>query len=85
MGCQEGIAKTILKQEADYILSIKENQKQLYQDIEDEFKFSKATKTHTQQDLGHGRIETRKCSLIKNFEFIENQDRWTNLKKYSEN
>ena len=80
MGCQENIAKAIVKQEANYILAVKENQKQLYQNIEDEFKFNKAIQTQIHQDLGHGRIETRKCSVINTFEFIENQDKWSNLK-----
>ena len=80
MGCQENIAKAIVKQEANYILSVKENQKQLYQNIEDEFKFNKAIQTHIHQDLGHGRIETRKCSVINTFEFIEKQDKWSILK-----
>lgn len=80
MGCQEDIAETIIKQEADYILAVKENQKQLYQDIEDEFRFGKEIEVHTHEDLGHGRIETRKCSVIDTFEFIEKPNRWTGLK-----
>jgi len=80
MGCQENIAKAIIKQEADYILAVKENQKQLCQDIEDEFKFGKTIQTYTHEDIGHGRIETRKCSVINNFEFIQNQGKWAALK-----
>ena len=80
MGCQEDITETIIKQEADYILAVKENQKQLYQDIEDEFRFGKEIEIHTHEDLGHGRIETRKCSVIDTFEFIEKPNRWTGLK-----
>ena len=38
MGCQENIAKAIVKQEANYILAVKENQKLFrIQNIEDEF------------------------------------------------
>ena len=73
--------KAIIKQEADYILAVKENQKQLYQDIQDEFRFGKSIQTHTHQDLGHGRIETRKCSVINTFEFIEHKDKWLELNK----
>ena len=80
MGCQENIAKTIIKQEADYILAVKENQKQLYQDIQDEFRFSKAIQTYVHEDLAHGRIETRKCSVIDTFEFVENPNKWIDLK-----
>lgn len=32
MGCQQEIAGKIIQQEADYVLAVKENQKQLYQD-----------------------------------------------------
>ena len=56
MGCQEKIAQTIIDKEADYILAVKENQKQLYQNIEDAFRFAKNTATHTHEDFGHGRI-----------------------------
>ena len=80
MGCQKDIAKAIIKQGAGYILAVKENQKQLYQDIQDEFRFGKAIQAYTHEDLGHGRIETRKCSLIDTFEFIGNTDKWTELK-----
>ena len=55
MGCQENIAKAIVKQEANYILAVKENQKQLYQNIEDEFKFNKAIQTHIQKTSLHFR------------------------------
>ena len=41
MGCQQEIARKIIKEEANYILAVKENQKQLHQDIEDEFRFGK--------------------------------------------
>ncbi|MBX9806953.1 MAG: hypothetical protein K2X95_04050 [Flavobacteriaceae bacterium] len=37
MGCQTDIAKGIIKQKADYILAVKENQKKLYLDIESAF------------------------------------------------
>lgn len=79
MGCQEEIAKAIHNQQADYVLAVKENQKQLYQDIQDEFKFGQNMETHIHQDLGHGRIETRKCSLITDFKFIENPEKWAGL------
>ncbi len=79
MGCQEKIAKIIKKQEADYVLAVKDNQKQLYQDIQDEFKFGKDIEIHTHEDLGHGRIETRKCSVITDFKFIETSEKWAGL------
>lgn len=76
MGCQQEIARKIIKEEADYVLAVKENQKQLYQDIEDEFRFGKEIQTDLSEDLDHGRIETRKCSVITYFKFIDNIDQW---------
>lgn len=79
MCCQQEIARKIIEQEANYILAVKENQKQLYQDIEDEFRFGQQIKTDITEDLDHGRIETRKCSVITDFKFIENRQEWAGL------
>ena len=37
MGCQKEIARTIVDRGADYLLAVKENQGQLYQDVRDLF------------------------------------------------
>jgi len=80
MGCQQEIARKIIEQEANYILAVKENQKQLYQDIEDEFRFGNDIKTDLSEELDHGRIETRRCSVITDFKFIENKQEWAGVK-----
>jgi len=80
MGTQTNIADKIIKNGADYILAVKGNQETLLEEIKDEFRFSKSIETHTDMDLGHGRIETRKCSVISNFKFINNTDnKWNKL------
>ena len=80
MGTQTDIAENIINNGADYILAVKNNQKQLSEEIKDEFKFSKVSDTNTNIDYGHGRIETRKCSVISDFLFIENKgNKWKNL------
>lgn len=82
MGTQTDIAEKIIENGADYILAVKENQKQLLEEIVDEFKFAKEIVIDTSIDIGHGRIETRKCSVVSNFLFIENQNnKWKNLKQ----
>jgi len=80
MGTQKEIAKKIIVHDADYILAVKANQPQLLERIEDEFRFSKQTKTDTNHNLDHGRIETRTCSVITDFQFIEKDSGWENLK-----
>ena len=79
MGTQKQIAETIINSNADYILAVKGNQPQLLENIKDEFKFSKAIQTHICEAMGHGRIETRKCSVIKDFQFLKKDNQWRNL------
>jgi len=81
MGTQTNIATKIIENGADYILAVKENQEQLLEEIKDEFRFSKqVVETSTDIDFGHGRIETRKCSVISEFQFIDNIDnKWNKL------
>ncbi len=45
MGCQENITSKITDKETDYLLAVK--QKQLYEDVEDEFHFSKVITSGT--------------------------------------
>lgn len=79
MGCQKNIASFIIEKKADYVLAVKENQKLLYQEIEEEFEHNKKVETNEHIDFGHGRIETRKCSIINNLDQFENKDKWGNL------
>jgi len=80
MGTQKEIAEKIIAQDAHYILAVKANQPQLLEHIEDEFRFSKQSETYTDHDLDHGRIETRTCSVIKDFQFIKHNSGWKDLK-----
>jgi len=79
MGCQKEIASAIIEKDADYILAVKGNQAQLLEDIEDEFRFGKNIETSINEDLDHGRIETRKSTIIKDFEFIPLNNTWDKL------
>lgn len=80
MGCQTAIASKIIEKKADYILAVKGNQKQLYEDIELEFKLNNISENETAIDFGHGRIETRKCSVINEIENIEKINAWRGIK-----
>jgi len=80
MGCQQDIARTIIDKGANYILAVKQNQKQLFEDITHVFKFSNQVTSHTSTDIGHGRIETRICSVSNDLEEIENLAKWKEMK-----
>lgn len=89
IGCQTKIADAIVQQNADYLLAVKENQGQLYQDIQDlfagcdEVKFREVPHDyHKTIDKDHGRIEIRECWTLSDPEFLDylrQRDTWKNL------
>lgn len=90
MGCQTKIAKKILHNKADYVLSLKENQKSLYDSVKLLFALAEADKKKQYKDMlhlrrieklrGHGRIETRKYTLVSARDAQSLQVRWPGLK-----
>jgi predicted transposase YbfD/YdcC len=79
MGCQKEIAKTIIDNDANYILAVKENQASLLETVQDEFLFSKDITKDISVDGDHGRIETRVCSVITDFQHVDKNGEWENL------
>ena len=57
----------------NYLLQVKSNQPTLLQEIEDSFpKTGKGCTLHKEEDLGHGRIETRQIkSLVLTSQMLE--------------
>jgi predicted transposase YbfD/YdcC len=79
MGCQKDIATAIVAKEADYILAVKGNQKELDKQVQESFRFIQVNSVAQEIDLGHGRIEKRICSVINDLSMIEHKDQWTKL------
>lgn len=86
MGTQTEIAKKIVEKEADYILSVKGNQPNLYADIElfmkdyVETKGIKETGRYAKTtDKGHGRIEMRECYVCEDIEWLTGKEKWEKL------
>lgn len=79
MGCQTSIAEKIIEREADYILAVKDNQKQLHKEIREMFFLHKSESFQT-LEKNHGRIETRNCSLLKDLKKMKGTERWSELK-----
>lgn len=77
MGTQTNIARTIVEGGADYVLSVKENQGHLYEDISvlfavdraQKFKYASLEYAHS-TDKDHGRIEVRECWSTSNPEYL---------------
>lgn len=86
MGCQEKIAEKIVAKEADYVLAVKGNQKQLHEEIVD---FFQTARTYDFQGVkydyfeeahkGHGRVEQRRYWISDMLGSISNPGRWSSL------
>jgi predicted transposase YbfD/YdcC len=80
MGCQREIAAKIVDKKADYILAVKENQQRLLDDIKDSFKMLAADAVAEQIDCGHGRVETRRCSVVGDLTLLDKPGDWKGLR-----
>lgn len=85
-GTQTEIAQKIRDKGADYILTLKANQTNLYEDVvlyfQDYMNESEArNETHYARtcDKGHGRIETRECFTSEEISWLSGRERWAGL------
>ncbi len=79
MGCQKQIAKSIIEKDADYLLMVKGNQKELQEQIKKLFEIGIVSSSDTHIDSGHGRVETRSCDIITDLKFLDVKEDWMNL------
>jgi len=87
MGCQTAIAQTIVTQGGDYLLSVKDNQPKLHEAIQEYFAIAEAEGFRNLQpdlsetlDKGHGRLETRRCTVLAAPAYLEELGRWTDVR-----
>ncbi len=80
MGCQKKIAEKIREKGADYILQVKDNQKELKQQIEKLFDNHTKRSVAIEDDFGHGRIEKRTCEVITELKFLDVKEDWKDLR-----
>jgi predicted transposase YbfD/YdcC len=87
IGCQREIAKVILEKKADYVLALKGNQGSLREDVKlfaNEQKANGFANTKISQDTtvdgDHGRIETRKTTVIQDVDWLQQRHDWPGLK-----
>ena len=90
MGTQKEVVSTILEQKGDYLLAVKQNQGQLFQQID--FAYNLDQKNNFKDapydyaktvEKSHGRIETRQCWVTSDPEYIRYVDpegSWESLK-----
>ena len=81
MGCQKKIADEIVKAEADYVIQVKENQPNLFGDIQLFFQDPEngPFDFHETVDAEHGRIETRKYYSSSDIDWLPGKESWSGL------
>jgi predicted transposase YbfD/YdcC len=79
MGTQTAIAAKIIEKEADYILSVKDNQKTLREEVEATCGRNRPSVDYTEIEKGHGRIETRRCEVFEKGLIVDFDNRWKGL------
>jgi len=87
MGCQKKIAELIIAGEADYVLAVKGNQGNLYEDIrlffEDAAKNSFENVPHDSYedvDGGHGRVEIRRYRTVSDIDWLYEREKWKGIR-----
>jgi predicted transposase YbfD/YdcC len=87
MGCQTSIAQNIIDREAEYVLNLKENQPKLYEMVKIVFDLGVSRqykkmlhRRKVEKSREHGRVETRRYTLISARDPAVFQLRWPGLK-----
>jgi predicted transposase YbfD/YdcC len=87
MGCQTKIVEKIVKKEADYVIALKQNQGNLYNEVEQIFKEAIAGRfegfkasSHNTREFNRGREEIRNYLIISDVKsLINSSEKWANL------
>jgi predicted transposase YbfD/YdcC len=89
MGCQTEIAAQIVKQEADYVLSLRGTQGNLHEEVEDYFAWAEKINFKDLEydycatlEKDHGGIEGRRCWVTEETEWFTEKAAWAGLRSF---
>ncbi len=87
LGCQKEIVNQIVTQEADYVIALKGNQGTLHKSVAEYFTWAEKISFRELAydycetvEKGHGRIETRRCWVTEDVEWVAEKKDWAGLK-----
>ncbi len=90
MGCQKDIAELIRSKRGDYVLAVKKNQGQLYEEIREAFELDEQegcgklkAAFHEEIDSGHGRVEVRRIWQSANLRWVPSAKEWKGAKSFA--
>ena len=88
LNCQKKTVDLIVEKGADYVLAVKKNQRNLYDDISEMVDFKRFDKVEeresplekcTKTEKGHGRIEKRTAYVTHDISWLLEREKWTGL------
>jgi len=86
MGCQKAIAEKIIDKEADYVLALKGNQANLYEDVQllfndaSENGFKDISSDYYETiDGDHGRVEIRRYYTVSDIDQLAGKENWKDI------
>ena len=82
LNCQKETAEIIVKQKADYLLSVKDNHPTLKKDIADyihDTDFQNTLQVVSKIEKNRGRVETRTAYVTSDTNWLEQRNEWKNL------
>jgi len=88
LNCQKKTAKLIIKGGGDYLLAVKKNHKNLYEDIAEMIAFKEndvyekrnsPLEKVQETEKTHGRFEKRQAVVTHDVQWLEKRDKWINL------
>jgi len=89
MGCQREIAKQIIAQKADYVLSLKGNQGTLHEEVKEYFAWAEGINFKGLEydycrtlEKDHGRIEERRCWVTEDTDWFTEKADWAGLRSF---
>jgi len=81
IGCQLAIVEKITEKQADYVIGLKLNQKNLYKAAEAHFTQGiRVFESESTSEYGHGRMEIRNYYLETDVSWLEQREEWVGLK-----
>ena len=82
IGCQTEIAEKIIDAKANYLLAVKQNQGNLYEEVCDEYVWKSSKAFNETWEYGHGRYEIRQCQIVSASEFLSPEllSKWKGIK-----
>lgn len=84
-GCQKEIAKQIVEQKADYVLSLKNNHPTFHREVVEYFEHAKENMdvfTSESTDGEHGRIEVRRVFTTNDVQWFSEKKAWAGLNSF---